>query len=119
MTIKSLLATIALAGILSASFMPSSQAASVVNAPNLSSVTLNAPGINHAPGGQEVASNRVHLICFWHDTSGGTAFGKSGSCPYVAFARVNRPCTCNTSSGVQHGTIIVAPQGDGTLPVVR
>ena len=119
MTIKSLLTAIAVVGIFTAGFVPSSQAASAFNAPNLSSVTLTAPRINHGPGGLEVASNHVHLICFWHDTSGGTAFGKSGSCPYVAFARVGRPCSCNTPSGAQRGTIMVAPEGDGTLPVVR
>ena len=63
-------------------------------------------------------------ICFWHDTSAGTAFGKSGYCPVSSSAAVGTTCRCSSNTvgrpnGKYVGKVMLAPQSDGSTQVVR
>jgi hypothetical protein len=119
LSMRSLMTAITVLGAMSTVWAPPIQAAGMSNHLNPGLSIVIPFGQNHAPAALEVAANGPSKICFWHDTSGGTAFGKSGSCPSVAFAVLGHPCTCNTPTGVQKGKIMLAPQGNGSLPVVR
>lgn len=63
-------------------------------------------------------------ICFWRDTSAGTAFGKSGFCPVPSSAAIGSTCRCNSNAtgrpdGKWVGKVMLAPKGDGTTQVVH
>ena len=83
------------------------------------------PYVIGEPTGRPVPDpNAKPKVCFWRDTTGGTAFGKSGFCPASISSAVGASCRCSSNSvgrpdGKYVGTVMFAPQGDGSTQVVR
>lgn len=75
-------------------------------------------------GRQPTDPNAPAKLCFWKSTANGTAFVQSGFCNVPSGMTVGAECRCSSNSvgrpnGKWLGTVMLAPAGDGTAPVVR
>lgn len=73
---------------------------------------------------QPADPNAPAKLCFWKSTDSGTAFVQSGFCDVPSGMAVGAACRCSSNSigrpnGKWLGTVMLAPSGDGTTPVVR
>ena len=71
-----------------------------------------------------VDPNAPAKLCFWKSTANDTAFVQSGFCDVPSAMTVGAVCRCSSNSvgrpnGKWLGTVMLAPAGDGTAPVVR